>query len=74
MRTARKKGKRLERRERQTKAKPLLKIQEVLVRVKEEASRHIMNMPANIVRCRESAQSEKHRISVVGKKCNAVCS
>ena len=60
MRTARKKRKRLERRERQTKAaKSLLKIQETLVRVKEEASRHIMNLTANIIRCRESAQSEK---------------
>ena len=59
MRTSRKKRKRLERRERQTKAKSLLKIQEALVRVKEEASRHIMNLPANIIRCRESAQIEK---------------
>jgi hypothetical protein len=36
-----KERKRLERRERQTNAKSLLKIQEALVRVKEEASRHI---------------------------------
>jgi hypothetical protein len=50
-----------ERRERQTKAKSLLKIQEALVtvKVKEEASRHIMNLPANIIRCRENLQSEK---------------
>jgi hypothetical protein len=55
------KGSREERRERQAKAKSLLKIQEALVTVKdkEEANRHIMNLPANIIRCRENAQSEK---------------